>query len=39
MDAIETNDSELAELLMKRHISSAKSTLLNELNQIDKEYN
>jgi hypothetical protein len=32
----------LAELLMKRHISSAKSTLLNQLNQlnqIDKEYN
>ena len=39
VDAIEKNDSELAELLMKRHISSAKSTLLNQLNQIDKEYN
>jgi DNA-binding GntR family transcriptional regulator len=31
VDALESNDGELAEMLMKRHISSAKITLLNQL--------
>ena len=33
VDALEDRDAELAELLMKRHISSARKTLLNKLNQ------
>ncbi len=33
VDAIEAGDEELAELLMKRHISSARKTLLDKLNQ------
>lgn len=37
VDAIEKQDAELAELLMRRHISSARKTLLKQLNQIDKE--
>jgi len=32
VDAIAQNDGELAELLMKRHISSARKTLLSKLN-------
>jgi len=31
VDALEHGDGELAELLMKRHISSAKNTLLKQL--------
>jgi DNA-binding GntR family transcriptional regulator len=31
VDALESNDGELAEMLMKRHISSARITLLNQL--------
>jgi DNA-binding GntR family transcriptional regulator len=34
VDAIENRDGELAELLMKRHISRAKETLISQLNQI-----
>jgi len=37
VDAIEKRDSELAEMLMRRHISSARSTLIHQLNHIDKE--
>jgi len=33
VDALENNDGELAELLMRRHIASAKSTLINQLQQ------
>lgn len=33
VDALETGDGELAELLMRRHIASAKQTLINQLNQ------
>lgn len=32
VDALESQDGELAELLMKRHIASAKGTLVNQLN-------
>lgn len=35
VDALANGDAELAELLMKRHINSAKQTLINQLNQID----
>lgn len=31
VDAIESNDGELAELLMRRHIASAKKTLMHQL--------
>ncbi|HAJ75638.1 MAG: GntR family transcriptional regulator [Gammaproteobacteria bacterium] len=34
VDAIENHDGELAELLMKRHISRARETLVSQLNQI-----
>ena len=37
VDAIEKQDAELAEMLMRRHISSARETLLIQLNQTDKE--
>ncbi len=37
VDAIEKQDAELAEMLMRRHISSARKTLLKQLNQTDKE--
>ncbi len=33
VDAIQNQDAELAELLMKRHISGAKKTLLTQLNR------
>lgn len=33
VDALEANDGELAELLMKRHISSARDTLISKINQ------
>lgn len=33
VDALEARDGELAELLMRRHIGSAKQTLINQLNQ------
>ena len=33
VDALEINDGELAELLMKRHISGARDTLINKINQ------
>lgn len=33
VDAIENQDAELAELLMKRHISGARKTLIDQLNQ------
>jgi len=33
VDALEAGDGELAELLMRRHIGSAKQTLINQLNQ------
>ncbi len=33
VDALEINDGELAELLMKRHISSARDTLISKINQ------
>lgn len=33
VDALENGDRELAELLMKRHIQSAKQTLINQLDQ------
>lgn len=33
VDALEKGDRELAELLMKRHIQSARKTLLNQLDQ------
>lgn len=33
VDALEAQDGELAELLMKRHISSARKTLINKINQ------
>lgn len=33
VDALEQRDGELAELLMRRHIGSAKQTLINQLNQ------
>lgn len=36
VDAIEAGDRELAELLMKRHIASARKTLLSQLNHIDE---
>ena len=35
VDALENNDCELAELLMKRHISGARKTLMSQLEQID----
>ena len=37
VDAIEAQDGELAELLMRRHISNAKKMLINKLNQTDKQ--
>lgn len=37
VDAIEKQDSELAEMLMQRHIANAGKTLLHQLNQIDKD--
>lgn len=33
VDALEAQDGELAELLMRRHISSARNTLINKFNQ------
>ena len=33
VDALEINDGELAELLMKRHISSARDALISKINQ------
>jgi DNA-binding GntR family transcriptional regulator len=33
VDALESADGELAELLMKRHISSARESLINKFNQ------
>lgn len=39
VDAIEKQDGELAELLMRRHISSARQTLINQLDQTDKDQN
>jgi len=39
VDAMERGDGELAEILMKRHIGSAKQTLINQLNQIDEAQN
>jgi DNA-binding GntR family transcriptional regulator len=33
VDAIESQDAELAQLLMQRHISGARKTLINQLNQ------
>ncbi len=33
VEALQNHDAELAELLMKRHISSAKKTLIHKLNQ------
>ena len=33
VDAIEKQDGELAEMLMRRHIANAKNTLLNQLDQ------
>ena len=33
VDALEVGDGELAELLMRRHIASAKQTLINQLDQ------
>ena len=33
VDALEAGDGELAELLMRRHIASAKQTLINQLDQ------
>ncbi len=35
VDALENNDCELAELLMKRHISGARKTLMSQLEQLD----
>ena len=37
VDAIEKQDGELAEMLMRRHIASARLTLINQLNHVDKE--
>ena len=37
VDAIEHGDAELADILMRRHIASAKNTFINALNQIDEE--
>jgi len=31
VDAIESGDGELAELLMRRHIASAKDTLMHQM--------
>ena len=37
VDAIEKQDGELAEMLMRRHIANAKNTLLNKLDQTVEE--
>ncbi len=37
VDAIEAGDSELAELLMRRHIAGARNTLLNALDKHDDD--
>ena len=37
LDAIEARDGELAELLMKRHISGAKAELLSRMERVDNE--
>lgn len=39
VDAIEQGDGELAEILMRRHISNAKEMLISQLDQIDKVNN
>lgn len=36
VDAIEERDGELAEMLMRRHISNAKKMLISQLDQLDK---
>lgn len=38
VDAIEEQDGELAEILMRRHISNARKMLIDQLNQLDKGY-
>ena len=37
VDAMEQRDGDLAEMLMRRHITSAKKTLVSNLDQIDRE--